>query len=422
VVPLRSRADRTTSRLTHTLERGSTVSTYIERQVEERNRAWNEASVLISTAATEKRDLNADEQTKYDNIISDMDQRDLVIKRMIADEARDAEIRSAVAGHVEARPEMRDDKAAVADDAEVIRRLAKGEIRSASFETRAVSKSSTGSPVPTSFYDRVIEVARFVGPMLEEGFILNTTSGENLQIPRTNAYSTGSVTAEAAAFASSDPTFSAFLTLGAFKESTFFQVSTEMLDDTGVDILGYIATNIGQALGYAANANLTTGTGTVQPTGIVTSAAAGVTGATAVVGAFTYANVVDLVYSTDAAVRRMPGFKIMGSTGAISALRKLVDTTGQPLWQPALIAGEPNRLLGYEIVENPHMATPATSAVSLIAGDMKSFIVRQVGGIQLDRSDDYAFGNGLVTFRATMRLDSGTPQVNHIKKFTGGAT
>ena len=397
------------------------MSTYIERQVEERNRAWSEAKVLLSDAASESRDLTADEQQKYDTIVAEIDKRDAVIKQMVADAARDAEVREAIAGHSEARPETRQ-AAPVVDDAEVLRKLAKGEIRSASFETRAVSKASTGAPVPTSFYDRVIEVARFVGPMLDEGFVLNTASGENLQIPRTNAYSTGSVTAEGAGFNASDPTFSAFLTLGAFKESTFFQVSTELLDDNGVDILGYIATNVGQALGYIANNHLTVGTGTVQPTGIVTSAAAGITGATAVSGAFTYANVVDLVYSTDAAVRRSPGFAIMGSTGSISALRKLTDSQNRPLWEPALVAGEPDRLLGYRVIENPHMATPAVSAVSLIAGDMKSFIVRQVGGVQLDRSDDYAFGSGLVTFRATMRIDSGLPQTSHVKKFTGGAS
>jgi HK97 family phage major capsid protein len=349
-----------------------------------------------------------------------MDQRAQVIKDMLAIEQRDAEIRSALAGHVEARPEVRE-SAAIVDDAAVLRRLAKGEIRSASFETRAVAKSSTGSPVPTSFYDRVIEVARFVGPMLDEGFVLNTASGENLQIPRTNAYSTGSVTAEGGTFNASDPTFSAFLTLGAFKESTFFQVSTELLDDSGVDILGYIATNVGQALGYIANNHLTVGTGTVQPTGIVTSAGSGVTGGTGVSGVASYANVVDLVYSTDAAVRRSPGFAVMGSTTAISGLRKLVDTTGQPLWQPALIAGEPDRLLGYRVVENPHMAATATSAKSLIAGDLKSFMIRQVGGIQLDRSDEYAFGSGLVTFRATMRIDSGLPQTAHVKYYIGNA-
>ena len=397
------------------------MSTYIERQVEERNRAWSEAKALISDAATESRDLSADEQAKYDNIIADMDQRDSVIKRMVADAARESEVREALAGHVEARP-MDRAPVAVRSDEDTLRALARGEIRSANFETRAVAKSSTGAPVPTSFYDKVIEVARFVGPMLEEGYTLQTSSGENLQIPRTNAYSTGSVTAEGALFNASDPTFLAFLTLGAFKESTFFQVSTEMLSDEGVGILDYIGTNIGQALGYAANNKLTVGTGTVEPTGIVTSAAAGITGGTGVTGAFTYANVVDLVYSTDAAVRRSPGFALMGSTGAIAALRKLVDTTGQPLWTPAVIAGQPDSLLGYRIVENPHMATPAVSAVSLIAGDMKSFMIRQVGGIQLDRSDEYAFGSGLVTFRATLRIDSGTPQTSHIKKFTGAGT
>jgi HK97 family phage major capsid protein len=294
-------------------------------------------------------------------------------------------------------------------------------MRSHSFETRSIAKSSTGAPVPTSFYDRVIEVARFVGPMLEVGTTIQTAGGENLQIPRTNAYSTGSVTTEGAGFAASDPTFQAFLTLGAFKESVFFQISTEMIEDSGVDILGYLATNVGQAIGYSANSHLTTGTGTTQPTGIITSAGSGITGGTGVSGGFTYANVVDLVYSTDAAVRRMPGFKIMGATSSIAALRKLTDTVGQPIWQPALVAGEPDRLLGYAVVENPHMAAVGSAAKSLVAGDLGSFLIRQVGGIQLDRSDDYAFGSGLVTFRATMRIDSGLPQSAHVKYFAGNA-
>lgn len=397
------------------------MSGYIDRQVEERNRAWSEGKVILETAATEKRDLTADEQTKYENIVAEMDRRDAVIKQMVADENREAEVRAALAGHEEARPADREQRDTAPDDSEIIQRLAKGEIRSFSFEKRSVAKSATGAPVPTSFYDKVIEVARFVGPMLEEGTTLNTTSGENLQIPRTNAYSTGSVTAEGDHFASSDPTFLAFLTLGAFKESVFFQVTSEMLDDSGVNLLDYIGTNIGQAIGYKVNNHLTLGTGTVQPTGIVTSSALGVTGATALSGAARYADVVDLIYSTDAAVRRMPGFAVMGSTTGISGLRKLVDTTGQPLWTPAVVAGQPDRILGYRIVENPHMAAVATSAKSLIAGDLKSFLVRQVGGLNVERSDDYAFADGLVSFKATFRIDSGLPQTSHVKHYIGNA-
>jgi HK97 family phage major capsid protein len=49
-------------------------------------------------------------------------------------------------------------------------------------------------------------------------------------------------------------------------------------------------------------------------------------------------------------------------------------------------------------------------------------MVRQVGGIRLDRSDDFAFSDDLVTFRATFRVDGGLPQTSHVKYFVGGAS
>ena len=396
------------------------MSDYIKRQVEERARAFESAKALLDNAASEKRDLNAEESAQYAAINADIDARGLVIGQMLADEKRDQEIRSAVAGHVEARPEER--AAEVQTDADRIRSLARGETRSLNFERRDVTKAATGAPVPTSFYDTIIEVARYTGPMLETSTVLNTAGGENLQIPRTNAYSTGGIIGEGSAISESDPTFQAFLTLGAFKYSFLVQVSLEMIEDSGVDLLGYMGTNVGQALGLAVNAGLTTGTGTTQPNGIVTSAGSGITGGTGVSGAFTTNNVIDLVYSTDNAVRRLPGFGIMGGATAMAAARKLQDGNGSYVWQPSLQAGQPDRLLGYAVFENPSMAAVALSAKSLIAGDLKSYLVRQVGGIRLDRSDDYAFADGLVTFRAIFRVDGGLPQSAHVKFFAGGAS
>lgn len=392
------------------------MSDYIKRQHEERNRAVESARALLDAAASEKRDLTAEEEAQYQRINEDIDRRAALIKDIIAADQRDAEVRAAVHGHEEARP-REERKVETGDDADLIRSLAKGEVRSLTFERRDVTKAATGAPVPTSFYDQIMTVARYVGPMLETSTIINTASGEPLQIPRTNAYSTGSVTTEGSTIGESDPTFLSFLTLGAHKESFLVQVSTEMLEDSGVDILGYLGTNVGQALGYAANALLTTGTA-----GIVTSAGSGITGATAVTGAFTVANVIDLVYSLNSAARAMPGFAIMGSTTAVANLRKLQDGGGAYVWQPSLIAGQPDRVLGYPVVENPHMAAVGTAAKSLIAGDLKSYLVRQVGGIRLDRSDDYAFADGLVTFRATLRIDGGLPQSSHVKYFIGNAS
>jgi HK97 family phage major capsid protein len=310
----------------------------------------------------------------------------------------------------------------VRSDAEVIRSMAKGELRSHSFEKRDVVKTSTGSPVPTSFYDQVIMLARHVGPMLQTSTVLNTASGENLQIPSLAQYSTAAITGEGTAIAESDPIFNSFITLGAYKYSFLVQLSTELIEDSGVDILSFLASEVGNELGFRVNSALTVGSGTNQPKGIVAAAAAGVTGGTGVSGAFTADNLISLVYSVDTAGRRLPGSGFQMNSKSIGQMRSLKDTAGNYVFQPALNADANDLLLGYPVFENPAIVDTATSAKSVIFGHLPSYYVRQVGGIKLDRSDDFAFSTGLVTFRATMRVDGNLPQTTHVKYFIGATT
>ena len=306
----------------------------------------------------------------------------------------------------------------------MIRSLARGEIRSATFEKRDITKGSTGAPVPTSFYDQVIMLARATGPMLAVSTELATASGESLQIPRLSTYSVGSANSEAATFGESDPAFSAFITLGAFKYGFLTQVSRELLEDSGVDVLSLLATNCGNALGFAVNTALTTGTGTVEPTGIVTASGSALIGGTglAATGGFTYTNLVNLLYSTDAAARALPGFGFMAKGSSIAAMRVLQDGAGQFVFQPSMSEATPDRVLGYPLIENPAMAAIGASAKSVIAGHFPSYYVRTVGGIRLDRSDDFAFSADLVTFRCSYRVDGNLPQTSHVKHFVGAAT
>jgi HK97 family phage major capsid protein len=396
------------------------MSDYIRQQAEARAKAWEEAKALLDTAAAEKRDLSAEENQSYDRIMTDLDQRAATMETIKAQADREERAAEAMKGfEAQARPEI---MVPSVNDADLIRSLARGEIRSHSFEKRDVTKGSTGSPVPTSFYDQVIMLARHVGPMLETSTILNTAGGENLQIPSLATYSTGTVTAEAAVIGESDPTFNAFKTLGAFKYSFLTQISTELASDAGVDILGFLAAQTGNALGYDVNAALTTGTGTVQPTGIVSAAGSGVTGGTGVSGAFTADNLINLVYSVDTAGRRMAGTGWQMNATSIAAVRKLKDNAGQYLFSPSLSADARDLLLGYPIYENPAMASPATSAKSVIFGNLSSYFARTVGGLQLDRSDDFAFSSGLITFRSTMRVDGNLIQPSHVKYFVGAAS
>jgi HK97 family phage major capsid protein len=396
------------------------MSDYLNQQVEARAKAWEEAKGLLDIAATEKRDLTAEENQKYDRIMSDLDARAATIDSIKAVADREERAAEAMRGlETQARSEV---ATATVDEAELIRSLARGEIRTQMFEKRDVTKGSTGAPVPTSFYDQIIMLARHVGPMLETSTILNTAGGENLQIPSLATYSVGTVSSEAAAIGESDPTFNSFVTLGAYKYSFLTQISREMIEDAGVDILGFLAQQTGNALGFAVNNALTVGTGVTQPTGIVTAAGSGITGGTAVSGAFTADNLIDLVYSVDTAGRTLPGTGWQMNAKSIAAVRKLKDNAGQYLFSPSLSADARDLLLGYPIYENPAMVVPATSAKSVIFGHLPSYYVRQVGGIRLDRSDDFAFQNDLVTFRATVRLDGNLIQTSHVKYFAGAGS
>jgi HK97 family phage major capsid protein len=397
------------------------MSDYIRQQAEARAKAWEEAKALLDSAAAEKRDLSAEENQTYDRIMADLDSRSQVMETMKAQAEREERAAEAMKGF-EAQVKPAVASVPEINEAELIRSLARGEIRSHSFEKRDVTKGSTGAPVPTSFYDQVVMLAKTVGPMLETSTIINTAGGENLQVPSLSAYSTGTVSSEAALIGESDPTFNAFKTLGAYKYSFLTQISREMVEDAGVDILGFLAQQTGIALGVAVNSGLTTGTGTVQPTGIVTAAGSGITGGTGVSGAFTADNLIDLVYSVETAGRTLPGSGFQMNAKAIAAVRKLKDTAGQYLFSPSLTADARDLLLGYPLYENPAMADPATSAKSVIFGHLPSHFVRTVGGLRLDRSDDYAFANDLITFRASYRVDSNLIQTSHVKYFAGAAS
>ena len=48
---------------------------YIDRQVEIRNRAWEEAKSILDKATAEKRDLSAEENQTYERIAKELDER-----------------------------------------------------------------------------------------------------------------------------------------------------------------------------------------------------------------------------------------------------------------------------------------------------------------------------------------------------------
>jgi HK97 family phage major capsid protein len=403
------------------------MSDFLMKQMEARQRAWNEARELLDTASAEDRDLTAEEREKYDRINTDLDQRAALIRDVQAAEAREAEIAASMRGLEDVARPVESREAPASTDSDILREIITGDRRGYTFgiESRDLLKTSSNSPVPTTFSSQVIDQARLVGPMLDPSVVtvLTTASGEDLVLPSLASWSTAIIEAEAAAIDESDPGFGR-TTLKAYKYSFLVQLSSEFMNDSNIDVMGFVSQQAGNEFGVRINNALTVGTGTVEPNGIVTQASAGVTGGTATstagTGHFTADNLIDLVYSLDGAARRLPGFGIMANGSSIAAMRKLKTSGGDYVFVPTIQPDTPDTILGYPLIENPAMASVGSGARSVIAGHFPSYYVRSVGGLQVARSDDFAFANDLVTLRFTWRVDGALPQTSHVKRFTGG--
>ena len=403
------------------------MSEYLKKLVEDRQSAYHAAKAKMDEAAAEGRSLSAEEREFVDRTFAELDEKRATIDTLLEAEKREREIAESMRGLEDVARPVEARTAAAETDADILRSLLVGERRAHTFnfEKRDLARTTSNAPVPTSFSDAVIDQARLVGPMLDPSVVtvLNTASGEDLVLPSLASWSTAAIEAEAATIDESDPGFGK-TTLKAYKYAFLVQVSQEFLADSNIDVIGFLGQQAGNAIGYAVNNALTVGTGTVQPNGIVTASSLGVTGGTATAtrgtGGFVADDLIDLVYSLDGAARRLPGFGVMANGASIGAMRKLKTSGGDYVFVPSIQPGTPDSILGYPLIENPAMANSGSAAKSVLAGHFPSYYVRTVGGIDVARSDDFAFNTGQVTLRFQIRVDGNLPQTTHVKHFLGG--
>lgn len=266
-----------------------------------------------------------------------------------------------------------------------------------------------GYTVPTSFrailYQHLVQNAAV---RQTRATVLTTSSGEALLLPKTTAHpADGTIVSEGAVINENDPTFGQG-TLNAYKFANLVQVSNELLTDTGVDLLGYLAKAMGRSLGLGAGHKYVTGTGSSEPQGVLVGigAASGtvVAGGTGTSGVPTYKEL-ESIYDAIIPPYQVNGEWLM-SQNAVSKLRGLTDTLGRPLWVASISGAMPNEIFGHPYFLDPYMPNAGTSATSIVFGDFSPFFIRDVDGLRFERSVDYAFNTDLVTFRAIIRTDS----------------
>ena len=228
------------------------------------------------------------------------------------------------------------------------------------------------------------------------------TTANDRKIPIAVGHSVATWTAENAAYTESNPTFGQ-KQIDAFKLTDLVRVSIELLQDAAFDIEGYIIKEFSYAFGVAEEQAFCVGAGVNQPTGIFTADGGeiGVTAGSAT--AVTIDDVINLVYSLKAPYRKNAKFLMNEAT--VSLIRKLKDGNGNYLWQPSVQAGQPDKILGYDVFTTPFAPTIAGGALAIAFGDFSNYWIGDRGGRTVQRLNELYATNGQVGYVATERVD-----------------
>ncbi|MEQ9661832.1 MAG: phage major capsid protein [Parasphingopyxis sp.] len=161
--------------------------------------------------------------------------------------------------------------------------------------------------------------------------------------------------------------------------------SQAMLDDAAFDVEAWLAGEIATEFARAEGAAFVAGSGTNRPrgflSGTITDEADDARAfgslqyiATGADGAFAASDpeyaLVDLVQSLRSPYRQGAHFVMNAAT--LSAIRKFKTADGAFLWQPGLMAGQPDTLLGYPIVEADDMPDIDSDTYAIAFGNFRA--------------------------------------------------
>jgi len=301
------------------------------------------------------------------------------------------------------------------DDETLFRQLVTGEIRSFTSlpsEQRDMTKgvaTAGGNIVHSSMWDRIVDKLEEESQVVRAGAtVINTAGGEDLLVPRVGTNPTGALVAEAGTIGESDAVIQQ-VSLGAFKYAALTQVSTELLSDSMFNVADFVTRIGGQAVTRALGTDLSNGSGSSKPKGIAQAATSFGTSATATT--ITYANLVEVEATMPIPYRTRETCWLM-SPEAVKVIRLLTDDQSRPLWEPSLQAGNPDQLLGYSVYVDGNLDAATSGKRAVVFAHAPSYAVRLAGGLQVDRSEDFAFSSGLVTFRYQIRGDGDAIDTN----------
>lgn len=319
--------------------------------------------------------------------------------------------------------------AATPDNAPEVKSFVDGYLRLGR-ETELKSMTSTppadgGFAVPRQIDAAIVSRLARISPIRSIAQVVQTGTGGYRKLVTTTGVSSGWVSETALRPETATPQF-AEIAPPAGDLYANPAASQTMLDDVGFDLESWLAGEIATEFARAEGAAFVRGTGVGQPEGFLTAAKATTDDSVRAFGTLQYigsgsatglgnaldTKLIDLIHALRSGHRQGAVFVMNSAT--MASVRKLKTADGAFLWQPGMVEGQPNRLLGYPVIEAEDMPDVAGGAFPIAFGNFRNgYLIAERSATRVLR--DPFTNKPFVHFYATKRIGGKVLDSNAIK-------
>lgn len=378
---------------------------------EARNKAWEGAKAFVESKRDKDGLLSKEDAETYNEMEEKIQNFTREIERMEKMENMENELNKPVNSPIVSKPLKVEDEVktgrASKEYAKAMLNALRSNFRQVSNVLQEGVDADGGYLVPEEYDTRLIQ-------KLEENNVVRSlatkikTSGEH----KINIASTTPAAAwieEGVTLSFGDAAFEQKI-LDAHKLHVAVKVTEELLYDNAFGLENFLIDSFGKAIGNAEENAFLNGDGTGQPTGIFATSGGGTYITAKTTGSDA---IIELVYSLKRAYRKNAAF-IMNDK-MVATIRTYKDNNGAYMWQPALVQGEPDKLLGYPVYTSQYAPED-----SIAFGDFSYYNIGDRGARSFKQLTELFAGNGMIGYVAKERVDGKLvlPEAVQILKIT----
>lgn len=389
---------------------------------DKRVKLWEEAKNFLDSHTDEDGKLSAEDAAAYEKMEADVVEMKKAIDRLERQAAIDRELDKPTSKPITNQPENAKPAGgfrATDEYKQDMLTAMRTRFRNISNVLQEGNDQQGGYLVPVEYDNWLIDVLNEENIMRSLATKI-TTSGEH----KINIAATKPAAAwieEGGALTFGDAAFDQIM-MDAYKLHVAIKVTEELLYDAAFNLEGYIIDQFGKALANAEEDAFLNGDGKGKPMGVFDTTNGGQYNTTTSTANISADDIINLVYTLKRPYRKSAAFITNDKT--LASLRKLKDNNGAYLWQPALTAGEPDRLFGYAI-HTSQFAPEATAGKAAMAfGDFSYYNIGDRGSRSMQELKELFAGNGMVGYVMKERVDGRLilPEAVQILKMKGTAS